>query len=98
MPIALPPVPRCGWNDLVRIFYSPIKRSGVVTLSWNKSISGAANTLISLGGFLENTFRIMLRSAAHQLCYGEMPPSRWRAYQQLNAASAKESPEAAHAS
>jgi len=28
----------------------------------------------------------------------EMPPSRWRAYQQLNAASAKESPEAAHAS
>ncbi|WP_297355692.1 AraC family transcriptional regulator [Paraburkholderia sp.] len=28
----------------------------------------------------------------------EMPPSRWRAYQQLNAASAKESPEAVHAS
>jgi AraC-like DNA-binding protein len=28
----------------------------------------------------------------------EMPPSRWRAYQQPNAASAKESPEAAHAS
>jgi AraC-like DNA-binding protein len=28
----------------------------------------------------------------------EMPPSRWRTYQQLNAASAKESPEAAHAS
>ena len=28
----------------------------------------------------------------------EMSPSRWRAYQQLNAASAKESPEVAHAS
>ncbi len=28
----------------------------------------------------------------------EMSPSRWRAYQQLNAASATESPDAAHAS